>query len=129
MSGITIKINTSGLGELIERMETIGDELREAMEDILAEQAIEFNQDLRGGGPGQGITPFKTGRLLTSGDIEQDGLNLAFVNDADYASDVHKSGGNDGDYERESGEAFNKRFGDELIELWDAKTEEILKEN
>lgn len=124
MAGIAIDI-TSNAREIVERLERARLELRPALENALAEQAIAFNQDLRGPGPGQGLTPFDTGRLLTSGNTVQTGLNLTFENEAQeegrapYASWAHKAGQPVGDYAATSGKAFDKRLGPDLIEAWD----------
>ena len=127
MGGITIRIESSGLTELIDQLRAAEGDLRERLEDALAEKAIEYNQDLRGAGPGAGLTPFRTGRLLTSGNIEQNGLNIEFTNTAtdpdtgaSYAEWAHKSGESTGGYARSSELAFERRLGDELPLVWDA---------
>lgn len=123
MSGIAIT-HESNVEDLLATMRAASVEIRPALERALAEQAIEYNQDLRGVGPGLGVTPFATGRLLTSGNIEQHGLNLEFVNEAQapggqpYAEWARKAGEPIGGYKRDSGEAFARRFGPELEEAW-----------
>lgn len=124
MAGISI-VHKSNVSGLVNRLRAAGGKLRQDLEAALAEQALAYSQDLRGPRGGQGITPFDTGRLLTSGNTVQTGLNLTFENDAQeegrapYASWAHHAGQPVGDYAAESGKAFDARFGQELLDAWD----------
>jgi len=118
MSSITV---TSNSDELMRSLEVLDEEFVE----VLAEQTVEFELDLRGNGPGEGLTPFLTGRLLTSGETFQDGLRLVFENDAaepgkeSYAEFAHHSGDPTGGYATGAERAFNQRFNVELRAKWD----------
>jgi hypothetical protein len=138
VAGLTVDVEASGLTELIAQYKDAAANVRAAMEEALAEQAIAYNQDLRGAGPGSGVTPFDTGRLLMSGNIAQQSINLTFTNDARdpdtgvfYAGYAHQSGDPrradpsgtfGGGYATDTADAFAKRFGAELLEAWETAT-------
>ena len=119
-------ITTTGLDDLMSDISNLPSELQEVLEDTIAQQAIAFNEDLRGSGPGEGITPFASGNLLLSGNLDHDGRSVVFTNDADYASYAHRAGGSTGDYDLESGEAFRTRFDSELTEELDRAVGDLL---
>lgn len=119
MAGIDIQIDTQGLQDLIRQLDEAAGALEQELQDALAEKSIEYELDLRGSGPGGGLTPFDTGRLLTSGNVTIDGLGLEFVNLAPYAEWAHFSGAPTGGYADDSAQAFAVRFGQELPIEWE----------
>ncbi len=126
MGGITITIE-SDLSDLLQRLEEAEGALREELEDALGERAILYDQDLRGAGPGLGLTPFDTGRLLMGGTVVQDGIQLEFTNQTEYAEWARPSGAPIGEYAEASGRAFRQRFEDELIPIWEEITERAME--
>lgn len=126
MGGITITIE-SDLSDLLARLEEAEGALREELEDALGERAILFDQDLRGAGPGLGLTPFDTGRLLMSGTVVQDGIEIEFRNQTEYAEWARPSGAPIGQYKQDSGDAFRRRFEEELIPIWEGLAERALE--
>lgn len=126
MAGINIQIRTEGLQDLIRQLDEAVGDLEQKLQDALAEKSIEYEQDLRGTGPGGGLTPFDTGRLLTSGNVTIDGLGLEFHNQAPYAEWAHFSGAPTGGYAADSADAFAVRLGQELPVEWERITREAL---
>lgn len=126
MAGIDIDIR-SNVADVLRALESSAAVLRERLERELGEVAVEYQQDLRGPGPGLGLTPFRTGNLLLSGNVIQRGLDLTFLNDvkdprtgAEYAEWAHFSGRPTGDYAAQTAADFRQRFGEELPQRWAA---------
>ena len=126
MAGITIDIR-SNVSDLLARLRAASASVRQELEDALAEQAIAYAQDLRGSGPGAGLTPFDTGRLLMGMNLVQRGLGLVAENLTEYAEWAHRSGVTTGGYQRDSGAAFRVRFGAELLARWEGITTRALE--
>ena len=126
MAGITIDIR-SNVSDLLARLRAASASVRRELEEALAEQAIAYAQDLRGSGPGVGITPFDTGRLLMGMNLVQRGLGLVAENLTEYAEWARKAGRAVGGYDRDSGAAFRVRFGAELLARWEGITTRALE--
>ena len=131
--------STSNTADVVARLLADAAGIEDKMVAAIAEQAVLFQQDLLGPQPGAGITPYRTGNLLTSGDVAQVRTRLTFLNDAvpydivygtgrkgfrvtpqlgqpSYASRVHKRGEPRGQYAADVAEAFARRFGPDLVD-------------
>ena len=132
MSSVTVTSNSAAIAEEI-RQARAG--VFAAVADEIAEASIRFQEDLRGPAPGDGLTPFRTGNLQSTGRIEIDGLRLTYTNDArpyrpsnaeqgdrveikrgaeSYASFAHHAGAEEGQFAADAGAAFEARFGPDL---------------
>ena len=120
MAGFTIKAEVSGLDELIRQIRAASGELRQDLIDVVGEQATEYNAELRGDGAGSGTTPVDTRALLQSGVFVPQGLGMTWESQVHYAEWVHKSGAPIGQFAVDSGEAFARHFGQDLLDRWEA---------
>jgi len=108
------------IGEIVLHMRgLLGGVAEDAIHVVLAHQAEGFMDEIRGPYPGAGPTPFDTGRLLASGQIDVTEVSVVFENDASelgkesYASYAHHSGDAVGQYDDDSERLFQKYFGED----------------
>lgn len=117
MSGIDIKISTTGLDDLMDSIRQVQSSIGSVVGGVVAEQGAEFESDLTG------ITPVSSGTLAASASLDVDESTVTFRNTADYASFV-----NGGQYASDVDGAFDFRFGEELAAKLDAATADALEQ-
>ncbi len=100
--------------------------------DLMAQRAEDMQDALRGAGPGGGITPYDTGRLLTTADLDVTEHTVIFENDAaelgreSYAGFAHFSGDDVGGYARDVAALFRFTFGQPFADELERVTAEML---
>lgn len=118
---------------IAELRQQAGSDIDAIVAEEIAESAEEFMDALRGPSPGQGPTPYDTGRLLTSGDVDVTPSTVEFSNDAaelgreSYASFAHHSGDEVGGYARDAKALFGLHMDERLRERLERRTEEVLR--
>lgn len=107
-------------------------DVEDVVVDAMARRAEEMQDRLRGAGPGGGITPFDTGRLLTSAEVDVRADGVIFTNDAaelgreSYAEFAHFSGDETGGYARDAEALFLELFGDSFAAEIERLTAEVI---